>query len=86
MLYEYGIKQDTMTLYCDNMSAIVISKNPIQHNRTKHIDMRHHFLRELVEGKIISLEYVRSSLQLANIFTKHLCNIIREFKSWIGSL
>ncbi|CAM8962873.1 unnamed protein product [Rhodiola kirilowii] len=52
MLSEYGVKQEEMTLYCDNMSAISISKNPVQHSRTKHIDIRHHFIRELVEQKI----------------------------------
>ncbi|CAM8920783.1 unnamed protein product [Rhodiola kirilowii] len=44
MLEEYGVKQDVMTLYCHNMSAINISKNPVQHSRTKHIDIRHHFI------------------------------------------
>ena len=56
-LIDYGINQGTMTLFCDNTSAINISKNPVQHSRTKHID-RHHFIRELVEDHIISLESV----------------------------
>ncbi|TYK22608.1 gag-pol polyprotein [Cucumis melo var. makuwa] len=68
MLHEYGFDQDTITLYCDNMSAIDISKNPIQHSRTKHIDIRHHFIRELVEDKVIRLDHIRSNLQLADIF------------------
>ncbi|KAL4034960.1 hypothetical protein IC575_003634 [Cucumis melo] len=72
MLLEYGFDQDTMTLYCDNMSAIDISKNPIQHSRTKHIDIRHHFIRELVEDKVIKFDHIRSNLQLADIFTKPL--------------
>ncbi|KAA0064105.1 gag-pol polyprotein [Cucumis melo var. makuwa] len=72
MLHEYGFDQDTMTLYCDNMSAIDISKNPVQHSRTKHIDIRHHFIRELVEEKVIKLDHVRSYLQLVDIFTKPL--------------
>ncbi|CAJ2628098.1 unnamed protein product [Trifolium pratense] len=49
MLLEYNVVQDAMALYCDNLSAINISKNPIQHSRTKHIDIRHHFIRDLVE-------------------------------------
>ena len=61
-----------MTLYCDNLSAINISKNHIQHNRTKHIDIRHHFIRNLVEDKTITLEHVTTKRQLANIFTKAL--------------
>ncbi len=72
MLKEYNVEQDVMTLYCDNLSAINISKNPIQHSRTKHIDIRHHFIRDLVEEKVITLEHVTTDEQLADIFTKAL--------------
>lgn len=44
MLSDYGFHQGTMTVFCDNTSAINISKNPIPHSRTKHIDIRHHFI------------------------------------------
>ncbi|KAK0582443.1 hypothetical protein LWI29_025725 [Acer saccharum] len=57
MLVDYRFNQGTLTLFCDNMSAINISKNPVQHSRTKHIDIRHHFIRELVENKCIVLEH-----------------------------
>lgn len=55
MLWEYNVTQDVMSLCCDNMSAINISKNLVQHSQTKHIDIRHHFIRELVESKVITL-------------------------------
>ncbi|TYK07876.1 gag-pol polyprotein [Cucumis melo var. makuwa] len=58
MLHEYGFDQDTMTLYYDNMSAIDISKNLVQHSRTKHIDIRHHFIRELVEDKVTRIRFI----------------------------
>ena len=61
------------------MSAIDISKNPIQHSQTKHIDIRHHFIRELIEERIITLGHVRSNLQLADIFTKPLDANLFEF-------
>ena len=61
-----------MTLFCDNLSAINISKNPVLHSRTKHIDIRHHFIKELMEEKIITLEHVATEKQLAAIFTKAL--------------
>ena len=61
-----------LTLYCDNMSAINISKNPTQQSRTKHINIRHHFIRDLVEDKIVTLEHVATDNQLADIFTKAL--------------
>ena len=58
--------------YCDNTSAINISKNPVQHSRTKHIDIQHHFIRELVENKTVVIEHVIIEKQLADIFTKAL--------------
>ena len=60
MLEDSGIVLDYLTLYCDNTSAINMSKNPLQHSRTKHIDIRHHFIRELVKNKIVVLEYVET--------------------------
>ena len=57
-LSDYGISQDTLVVYCDNSSAIDISKNPVQHSKTKHIEIRYHFIRDLVERKIVALEYI----------------------------
>lgn len=70
ILSKYGTLQSVMLLYGDNISAINISKNFVQHSRTKHIDIRHHFIRELVESKIICLDHVRSLVQLADILIK----------------
>lgn len=70
MLEEYNIQQDVIKLYYDNMSAINISKNPIQHSITKHIDIHHHFIRDLVGNKIITLEHVATKKPLTDIFTK----------------
>ena len=58
VLTNYGISQDTMVVYCDNSSAIDISKNLVQHSKTKHIEIRYHFIRDLVERKIMCLEYI----------------------------
>ncbi|GAA0154030.1 transmembrane signal receptor [Lithospermum erythrorhizon] len=69
---EYSINQGVLTLYCDNLSAINISKNPTHHSRTKHIDIRHHFVRDLVEDKVLALEHVSTYRQIADIFTKAL--------------
>ena len=69
---DYGINLDHITIKCDNTNAINLSKNPIQHSRTKHIDIRHHFLREHVENSDISPEFVDTNNKLADIFTKPL--------------
>ena len=57
---------------CDNTSAINILKNLIQHSRTKHIDIKHHFIRDHVLKGDIELEFVSTSKQLADILTKPL--------------
>ena len=72
VLTDYGISQDTMVVYYDNSSAIDISKNPVQHSKTKHIEIRYHFIRDLVERKIVCLEYILTERQNADIFTKPL--------------
>ena len=72
MLTDYGFDISSMTLLCDNMSAINISKNPVQHSRTKHIDIRHYFIRELVEKGTIVIDYVQTEHQKADLFTKPL--------------
>ena len=71
-LSDYGILLDHIPIKCDNISAINISKNPVLHSRTKHIEIRHHFLRDHVLKGDCVLEFVDTKNQLANIFTKPL--------------
>jgi hypothetical protein len=70
-LLDYGVVLDRAPLLSDNESAGKIANNPVQHSCTKHIDIRHHFLRDHVLGYIV-LCGVRSEEQLADIFTKPL--------------
>ena len=70
-----GMKEeitDPVILYCDNKSAINISKNPVMHAKTKHIAIKHHYVRELVEDKQVKIEYVNSKEKIVDIFTKPL--------------
>ena len=69
---DYNIHINHIQIKCDNTSVINLSKNPIQHSRTKHIDIRHHFLRDHVQNGDISLEFVDTNNQLADIFIKPL--------------
>ena len=69
---SYGCKNSSMIIYCDNTSAINISKNPVQHSSTKHIEIRHHFIRELVEDGTLTLEFIHTDDQKADLFTKPL--------------
>ena len=56
--------------YYNNQAAINISENPVQHNRTKHVEVDRHFIKEKLEAKVIKLPHVRSKEQLADILTK----------------
>ena len=72
LLYNYEILQDTMCVFCDNISAINLSKNPIQHSKSKHIEIRYHFIQDLVEDKVVCLEFIHMDNQKADIFIKPL--------------
>nr|GEV82257.1 Gag-Pol polyprotein [Tanacetum cinerariifolium] len=63
---------DKIPMYCDSKVAIAISCNSVQHSRTKHIDVRYHFIKEKVENGIVELFFVRTEYQLADMFTKAL--------------
>jgi hypothetical protein len=71
-LLDYGLKFKEIPLLCDNESAIKIANNPVQHSRTKHIDIWYHFLRDHVSKGDIKIDGVSTDDQLADIFTKLL--------------
>ncbi|GJR30658.1 retrovirus-related pol polyprotein from transposon TNT 1-94 [Tanacetum coccineum] len=71
-LTDYGFFFDKVPIYCDSKSAIAISCNPVQHTRTKHIDVRYHFIKDHVEKGTIELYFVGTEFQLADLFTKSL--------------
>ena len=80
-LKDYGIHLKQVSLYCDNESAIKIANNPVQHSKTKHIEIRHHFLRDHVVKEDIDIIHVSTEEQLADIFTK-LLDEKRYCKLW----
>ncbi|GKC83470.1 retrovirus-related pol polyprotein from transposon TNT 1-94 [Tanacetum coccineum] len=71
-LTDYGFAFNNIPLYCDNKSVIALCCNNVQHSRSKHIDIRHHFIREQVENGVVELYFVTTDYQLADIFTKAL--------------
>ncbi|GJU09054.1 zf-CCHC domain-containing protein [Tanacetum coccineum] len=71
-LIDYGIRLGDVLIMCDNKGAINLSKNPVQHSRTKHIEICYHFLRDNVQKGNISFEKVASEDNIADIFTKPL--------------
>ncbi|GKB33644.1 hypothetical protein Tco_0873045 [Tanacetum coccineum] len=78
-LTDYGLGFNKILMYCDNKSAIALCCNNVQHSRSKHIDIRFHFIKEHVENGVIELYFVNTEYQLADIFTKPLCRERIEF-------
>ncbi|GJT28153.1 hypothetical protein Tco_0908428 [Tanacetum coccineum] len=78
-LTDYGLGFNKIPMYCDNKSAIALSCNNVQHSRSKHIDIRFHFIKEHVENGVIELYFVNTEYQLADIFTKALARERIEF-------
>ena len=71
-LRDFGYNLSKVPLLCDNESAIRMAENPVEHSRTKHIDIRHHFLRDHQQKGDIEVFHVSTENQLADIFTKPL--------------
>ncbi|GJR12390.1 retrovirus-related pol polyprotein from transposon TNT 1-94 [Tanacetum coccineum] len=71
-LIDYGVRLYGIPIMLDNKGAIDLSKNPIEHSRTKHIEIRHHFLHDNVQKGNISIEKVSSKDNIADILTKPL--------------
>nr|GFA56880.1 retrovirus-related Pol polyprotein from transposon TNT 1-94 [Tanacetum cinerariifolium] len=71
-LTDYGFYFDKIPIYCDLKEAIAISYNPVQHSRTKHIDVRYHIIQEKVKKGIVELFFVGTEYKLANLLTKAL--------------
>jgi hypothetical protein len=71
--YSIGVPgHEPTVIYEDNPGCIALTENPVMHKRTKHIDIRHHFIRERVESGEIVLKYVATRDQLADMLTKPL--------------
>lgn len=85
LMSELGLSPSTeMNLFCDNKAAIQISHNPVQHDRTKHVEIDRHFIKDYLEKKIIRFPFVKSEEQLADMLTKAIS--IKSFYSSLDKL
>jgi hypothetical protein len=69
---DFGVSFERVPLICDNTSAISVAKNSVFHKRMRHLERRHHFLRDHVEKGDIEIRYIDTERQLTDIFTKPL--------------
>jgi len=71
-LEDYQITENCIPIYCDNTAAICLSKNPILHSRAKHIEIKHHFIRDYVQKGVLDIQFIDTDHQWADIFNKPL--------------
>ena len=72
LVADLGIKIEMPELHCDSQSAIQLAKNPVFHAKTKHIDVKYHFIQEVIDDKQIQLVKVHTKENLTDLFTKGL--------------
>lgn len=86
VLKKIGYKgSESTVIFCDNSSTIKLSRNPVMHGKSKHIDVRYHFLRELVNDGVVQLQFCGTRHQLADILTKPLkLESFRELRWKLG--
>jgi len=82
-LYQdmYGL-QENVCIHVDNQGAIALAKNPVQHQRSKHIDIRYHFVRDEIQSGNVRLEYIPTELNVADVFTKPVSRV--RFDSFVN--
>ncbi|BAT75697.1 hypothetical protein VIGAN_01360400 [Vigna angularis var. angularis] len=67
-----------MNLFCDNKAAVEIAHNPVQHDRTKHVEVDIHFIKEKLDNQVIQTPHVRPENQLVDILTKAVSGMVFE--------
>jgi len=84
---DYGLKLEKIPLYCDNTSAVNLTKNPIQHSKIKHIEIKHNFIRDHVQKGEIEVKFAKTKNQLVDLFTKPLaCDRFNKLRIELGVL
>ncbi|MCO5609766.1 hypothetical protein L7F22_063998 [Adiantum nelumboides] len=88
LMADLSLRQDTTnTIYTDSQSALVVARNPVFHARTKHIKVHYHYVREMLSTGEISLPYVPTQDNLADLFTKPLSREnLEAFRKALGLL
>ena len=84
-LLDYDLQLSKIPIYCDNTSTITIANNPVLNSKTKHIEIRYHFIRDHIMNGDVELHFVPTEYQLADLFTKPLnetrFNIVND-RAW----
>ena len=80
-------KPDATCIHYDNQSCVKLSENPVFHDKSKHIEIKHHYIRDMVQRGAVKLQYVATEEQIADVLTKPLARVKFEyFREILGVL
>lgn len=82
----FGISTESTTIFCDNKSCVKISMNPVFRDKSKHIEIKYHYLRPMVLRKAVELKYISTNDQTADILTKPLPKVKFYFRDKLGMI
>ena len=81
----FDLEMETNLILCDNQSCIKMIENPIFHDKSKHIEIQYHYIRDMVQRGVIKLQYVSTNEQVANVLTKPLSRVkFEHFRDKLG--
>jgi hypothetical protein len=79
LTYEFDHEMDPTIIHCANQSCVKLSENPVFHDKSKHIKINNHYIRDMVQRKVVHVQYLPTHEQIANIFTKLLAKTKFEY-------
>ena len=83
----FDLKLDATCIYCDNHSCVKLSENPVFHDKSKHIEIKYHYIRDMVQRGAVKLHYVVIDEKIADVLTKPLARVKFEyFREKLGFL
>jgi hypothetical protein len=81
----FDLEMEATTILCDNQSCIKMTENPVFHDRSKHIEIRYHYIRDMVQRGALKLQYVSTDEQVADVLTKPLSRVkFEHFRDKLG--
>ena len=75
----FGHEMDSIVIHCDNQSCVKLSENPVFYNKSKHIEIKYHYIRDMMQRKAVHVQYLSTHEQVADVFTKLLARMKFEY-------
>ena len=81
----FDLQLEATCIYCDNQSCIKLSENPVFHDKSKHIEIKYQYIRDMMEKGVVKLQYIATDEQIADILTKPLSRVkLQYFRDKLG--